>query len=105
MALARRCSSTCLTRGTRSLQTAESCSSNVGLTLTWYAYQDQADRLGGCWEPRFQLRVGFGLLHDLTRRHGLADGIRRYNGSGSAAVAYSLGPRQGRKVTVTARWG
>ena len=62
----------------------------VGLTqLTWFGFQDEADRLGGCWKPTYQLRVGFRLLHDLIDKHGQADGIARYNGSGEAAERYS----------------
>jgi hypothetical protein len=62
----------------------------VGLTqLTWFAFQDQADRLGGCWKPTYQLRVGFRLLADLIREHGQVDGIAAYNGAGPAADRYS----------------
>lgn len=62
----------------------------VGPTqLTWWELQDQADREGGCWQPRFNMRIGFRHLNDLMRRHGEPDGIRRYNGEGAAAEAYS----------------
>lgn len=62
----------------------------VGLTqLTWYEFQDRADRYGGCWKPRFQCRVAFELLDGLMRQYGKWDGIRRYNGSGSAAEVYA----------------
>lgn len=62
----------------------------VGLTqLTWFEFQNQADKLGGCWKPTYQLRVGFRLLHDLIDKHGQADGIARYNGTGAAADRYS----------------
>lgn len=57
--------------------------------LTWWAYQDQADALGGCWESAHNIRVGFGLLAGLIRQHGLVDGVARYNGEGAAAVEYS----------------
>lgn len=60
----------------------------VGLTqLTWWEFQDAADRMGGCWNPRIQLRYGFRKLRGLIKAHG-SDGIRRYNGSGPAAQAY-----------------
>lgn len=59
------------------------------MQLTYYSYQDQADRLGGCWQPRFNLRVGFGLLADHIRQYGLHAGIAAYNGSGPAAQAYA----------------
>lgn len=59
------------------------------LQLTWYAYQDQADELGGCWRPYVNLFVGYSVLADLIRIYGLAGGVRRYNGSGPAAYAYA----------------
>ena len=62
----------------------------VGLTqLTWFAFQDEADRLGGCWKPTYQLRVGFRILAALIFEHGQSEGIARFNGSGDAADRYS----------------
>jgi hypothetical protein len=62
----------------------------VGLTqLTWFEFQDLADKLGGAWKPSNQLAVAFDLVKSLTANHGLSDGLRRYNGSGPAAVEYS----------------
>jgi hypothetical protein len=62
----------------------------VGLTqLTFFAFQDRADKLGGAWKPANQLRVGFQLLRDLIEQHGQAEGIARYNGTGPAAERYS----------------
>lgn len=57
--------------------------------LTWGGYQDQADRLGGCWIPKHNIRVGFQALGDLVKKYGLRDGCRRYNGAGPAAQAYA----------------
>lgn len=57
--------------------------------LTWPGYQDQADALGGCWDWRHNVTVGFGTLAGLIRSHGLRDGFRRYNGSGPAAERYA----------------
>ena len=57
--------------------------------LTWWEFQDQADAQGGCWRPRYNMRVGFLHLANLIKRYGQSDGARRYNGSGSAAEAYS----------------
>ena len=57
--------------------------------LTWWEFQDAADREGGCWRPEVNMRVGFRHLVALTGQHGEADGARRYNGSGAAAEAYS----------------
>jgi hypothetical protein len=66
----------------------------VGLTqLTWWEFQDAADRMGGCWKPRIQLRKAFGDLRGLIRQHGEVVGIERYNGSGPAAVVYSKSVR------------
>ena len=62
----------------------------VGPTqLTYWTLQDRADAQGGCWNPRINMRVGFKHLADHIARYGEADGARRYNGSGPAAVAYS----------------
>jgi hypothetical protein len=57
--------------------------------LTWYAFQDEADRLGGCWKPVVNMKVGFARLGDLVRRNGLHAGIKAYNGTGPAADAYA----------------
>lgn len=57
--------------------------------LTWSGYQDQADALGGCWDPAVNMRVGFRVLADLIGQHGARDGFRRYNGSGPAAQRYA----------------
>lgn len=57
--------------------------------LTYFGYQDQADAQGGCWDPRFNCRIGFQALAGNIKAHGLRDGIRRYNGSGPAAEAYA----------------
>jgi hypothetical protein len=55
--------------------------------LTATGFQDQADQLGGCWDWRCNVRVGFGALAGLMRTYG-NDGIRRYNGSGPDAQIY-----------------
>jgi hypothetical protein len=67
------------------------------LQLTWWEFQDEADSLGGCWRPRINFRVGFRRLRALIKAHGTAEGIRRYNGSGPRAVAYSVSVRQKRE--------
>lgn len=59
------------------------------LQLTWWSTQDAADRLGGCWIPRCNLRVGFSTLESNIKRLGVRDGIKAYNGSGSAADRYA----------------
>lgn len=56
--------------------------------LTYYTLQDQADKLGGCWKPEFNMQVGFKLLKDHIQRYGIAAGGAAYNGTGPAAEAY-----------------
>jgi hypothetical protein len=48
--------------------------------LTARDFQDAADRLGGCWLPIPNMRVGFGLLANYARLWPLADAFRAYNG-------------------------
>jgi hypothetical protein len=62
----------------------------VGPTqLTWWEYQDAADREGGCWDPAVNIRVGLRVLDGNIARRGLRDGIAEYNGSGPAAQRYA----------------
>jgi hypothetical protein len=62
----------------------------VGYTqLTWYSFQDAADKLGGCWQPIPNITVGASLVWKLIRDHGRIGGLRRYNGSGPAADRYA----------------
>jgi hypothetical protein len=60
------------------------------MQLTYYTLQDQADRLGGCWNPRYNMRVGFAHASNLIKRYGVHNGVARYNGDGPAAEAYAL---------------
>jgi hypothetical protein len=61
----------------------------VGYTqLTWYAFQDQADALGGCFKPYPNLVVGFSNLKRLINLSGKQKGAAAYNGTGDAAEAY-----------------
>lgn len=57
--------------------------------LTWYSIQDYADKLGGCWKPLVNMKVGFKILADNIRQSGLRAGVRAYNGSGAAAERYA----------------
>ncbi len=57
--------------------------------LTWGGYQDQADGLGGCWDWRCNVQVGFQALAAHIRDLGLFGGMGAYNGSGPAAQAYA----------------
>jgi hypothetical protein len=62
----------------------------VGTTqLTWWEFQDEAQKLGGLWKPEIQMRVAFAHLARQMKDFGRRDGIRRYNGSGPAAEAYA----------------
>lgn len=59
------------------------------MQLTWYEFQDRADREGGCWKPTINMRVGFSILAELISSSGEHDGVRRYNGAGPAAERYA----------------
>jgi soluble lytic murein transglycosylase-like protein len=59
--------------------------------LTWVGFQDQADKLGGCWKPKHNIRVAAGLIGSLLRAHPGNEhaAIARYNGTGPAAEHYA----------------
>jgi Putative lactococcus lactis phage r1t holin len=59
------------------------------MQLTWSGYQQQADQLGGCWDWRCNVTVGFQALAQHIRNSGMRGGFRDYNGSGPAAEAYA----------------
>jgi hypothetical protein len=51
------------------------------LQLTWWEYQDQADRLGGCWKTKFNFWVGYQLLDNLINQHrSVRKAMAIYNG-------------------------
>jgi hypothetical protein len=58
------------------------------MQLTFYSFQDRADELGGCWQPRANMQAGFEHAADLIRRNGMNLGIKTYNGSGPQADRY-----------------
>jgi hypothetical protein len=58
--------------------------------LTWYEFQDRADRLGGCWTPENSIRVGFEVLASLIKTHGYSVGVERYNGVGRKEYSRSV---------------
>lgn len=70
----------------------------VGPTqLTWWEYQDRADRLGGCHVPKHNIRVGFEVFASHFKKYrsrgynvrtSLRLAGRDYNGTGRAAEAY-----------------
>lgn len=60
------------------------------LQLTWYEFQDAADRAGGCWRPYVNMATGFADLAAQIKTHDdLREGIKHYNGSGQAANDYA----------------
>ncbi|MFC4784452.1 hypothetical protein ACT8ZV_08260 [Nocardioides sp. MAHUQ-72] len=61
------------------------------MQLTWYSYQDRADRLGGAWKPYPNMLVGFRHLAALHRSTGSwTAAAHEYNGGGAAAEAYAV---------------
>lgn len=76
--------------------------------LTYRPYQDRADALGGCWEPRANMRAGFEILAELIGRYGEERGFAAYNGgdrAGARAGAVPDADRYGRDAMVRlARW-
>jgi hypothetical protein len=59
--------------------------------LTSPGFQDAADKLGGCWKPRHNIRVGFAFIASLLAKHPGNEhaAIAAYNGSGPAAERYA----------------
>lgn len=55
--------------------------------LTSVDFQNQADALGGAWQPVPNMRVGFGLLARYTRDWGLTSAFRAYNGGAGNRTA------------------
>jgi hypothetical protein len=47
--------------------------------LTYFSFQDRADKLGGCWKVVPNLTVAFEDLDALIRLHGVRDGLASYN--------------------------
>lgn len=60
------------------------------MQLTWHTFQERADRLGGCWKPAINIKVGVGLLaSNIKARGSVRAGVRAYNGSGPDAERYA----------------
>lgn len=71
----------------------------VGLTQpTWFEFQDEADRMGGCWKPTVNVRWGFAHLKQLIAEHGQEKGCQLYNGTGPRAVEYARELRDKRDI-------
>jgi hypothetical protein len=58
--------------------------------LTWYEFQDAADKRGGCHRIVPNITVGAGLIWNYMQRYGRLTGLRMYNGNGPAAERYAL---------------
>jgi hypothetical protein len=63
------------------------------MQLTWWATQDHADKLGGCWKVKYNLRVGFRMLASLIHHKGVHNGVRAYNGSEIYAERWAVKQR------------
>lgn len=50
------------------------------LQVTWWEFQDQADRLGGCWIPEHSIKVCINLVAALIKDNGERKGLAVYNG-------------------------
>lgn len=57
--------------------------------LTWWQYQDEADKRGGAWVPKHNISFAFDHLASLINSKGFKQGIAAYNGSGPAAEQYA----------------
>lgn len=57
--------------------------------LTYGPLQDMADRIGGCWDWRANVTIGFRLLAGYIKANGVRTGFRIFNGSGAAAERYA----------------
>lgn len=55
------------------------------MQLTWYEFQDDADKRGGCWRPAKNMAVGFGLIRDYLDEFdgNVVDAGEKYNGNRS----------------------
>ena len=62
--------------------------------LTAADYQDAADRLGGCWDWRTNVFVGFRTLAGHQRRYGERGGFVAYNGGPGALTRSATHPAQ-----------
>lgn len=82
----------------RKLTGNKQCQGVGPMQLTYWAFQDQADAQGGCWRPLINMTVGFTLAARNIKRYGKVVGIARYNGSGSAAMRYSVSVRSKQRL-------
>ncbi len=57
--------------------------------MTYYSFQDQADAIGGCDDPRINCRVGFEILAGYLRGGSVRDALSRYNTGKLGDTPYS----------------
>jgi hypothetical protein len=58
----------------------------VGPTqLTWWEYQEKADKRGGCWNPDVNITVGFEVLAGHLSGKGVWGAFKAYNGAATYA--------------------
>jgi len=93
----------------RALAAGQAGAQGVGPTqLTYRPYQDRADQLGGCWDPRANMRAGFEILAGLIGKYGEERGFAAYNGGDRAGQRAGVIPdadQYGRDAMVRlARW-
>jgi soluble lytic murein transglycosylase-like protein len=50
------------------------------MQLTWWEFQDEADRLGGAWKAKYNIKVGMEILATLIKQYGVRKGLAVYNG-------------------------
>jgi murein DD-endopeptidase MepM/ murein hydrolase activator NlpD len=74
-----------------SFRTGPKTSQGVGpMQLTYPTLQDEADDLGGCFDPAINIRVGVKNLARLIHKLGERDGVQAYNGAPGHGYADSV---------------
>jgi len=68
------------------------------MQLTYYTYQDLADKYGGCWNSRYNVRVGAEILARAIKRSGLHRALWLYNGAEAYADAVEERIEKWRKI-------
>lgn len=76
-------------------------SQGVGpMQLTWFAYQDEADQLGGCWRPYINMLVAFKIIaNDLNAGKSLHQAAKEYNGKETYARLMDVKFTKWRRIT------
>lgn len=68
------------------------------MQLTWGGYQDEADAIGGCWVPRFNIRIGFQILAKAKPGKTWQEVFTEYNGSATYGVQVSTKVQKWAKI-------